>query len=81
MLQLSSEVVELKYISTLYHFVSLTFQTLGFVVLGGVEVHALNVSGLVINTFGGVWYSYAKYMQKKKMPRKIVPDEESHPHK
>ncbi|KAM0884939.1 hypothetical protein ACQ4PT_030644 [Festuca glaucescens] len=55
--------------------------TLGFVVLGGVKVHALNVTGLVINTFGGVWYSYAKYTQKKKMPRKIAPDEESHPHK
>ncbi|GJN29433.1 hypothetical protein PR202_gb17659 [Eleusine coracana subsp. coracana] len=55
--------------------------TLGFVLLGGVEVHALNVTGLVINTFGGVWYSYAKYMQKKKTPRKIEPDEESRDHK
>ncbi|TVU12251.1 hypothetical protein EJB05_45886 [Eragrostis curvula] len=55
--------------------------TLGFVLLGGVEVHALNVTGLVINTFGGVWYSYAKYMQKKKIPRKIERDEESRGHK
>lgn len=39
-------------------------QTLGFVVLGGVEVRALNVTGLVINTAGGVWYSYAKYRLK-----------------
>lgn len=39
--------------------------TLGFVLLGGVQVHALNVTGLVINTAGGVWYSYAKYRQKK----------------
>ncbi|KAF2543712.1 hypothetical protein F2Q70_00034143 [Brassica cretica] len=39
--------------------------TQGFVLLGGVEVHALNVSGLVVNTAGGVWYSYAKYRQKK----------------
>ncbi|KAH0940950.1 hypothetical protein HID58_000587 [Brassica napus] len=38
---------------------------LGFVLLGGVEVHVLNVSGLVLNTAGGVWYSYAKYRQKK----------------
>uniref|UniRef100_A0ACD5ZKL7 Uncharacterized protein n=1 Tax=Avena sativa TaxID=4498 RepID=A0ACD5ZKL7_AVESA len=53
--------------------------TLGFVVLGGVKVHALNVTGLVINTFGGVWYSYAKYTQKKKMPRKIAPDEVTSP--
>ncbi|XBI07992.1 hypothetical protein VPH35_135804 [Triticum aestivum] len=55
--------------------------TLGFVVLGGVKVHALNVTGLVINTFGGVWYSYAKYTQKKKLPRRVAPDEELHPHK
>lgn len=39
--------------------------TLGFVILGGVQVRALNVTGLVINTAGGVWYSYAKYQQKK----------------
>ncbi|KAH9760149.1 UDP-galactose/UDP-glucose transporter 7 [Citrus sinensis] len=29
--------------------------TLGFVVLGGVQVRALNVTGLLINTAGGVW--------------------------
>uniref|UniRef100_A0A0D9WMS3 Sugar phosphate transporter domain-containing protein n=1 Tax=Leersia perrieri TaxID=77586 RepID=A0A0D9WMS3_9ORYZ len=55
--------------------------TLGFVLLGGVEVHTLNIIGLVINTFGGVWYSYAKYMQKRKTPRKIASDVEAHPHK
>ncbi|KAI3468404.1 hypothetical protein Pfo_025067 [Paulownia fortunei] len=33
--------------------------TLGFVLLGGVQVHALNVPGLVINPAGGVWYSFA----------------------
>lgn len=42
--------------------------TLGFVLLGGVEVHALNVTGLVINTIGGIWYSMAKYWQKKNKP-------------
>ncbi|EHA8589518.1 putative UDP-galactose/UDP-glucose transporter 7 [Cocos nucifera] len=52
--------------------------TLGFVLLGGVQVHALNVTGLVINTAGGVWYSYAKYQQKQKMPRKVISDEETH---
>ncbi|KAH9618389.1 hypothetical protein KSS87_015089 [Heliosperma pusillum] len=41
--------------------------TLGFVLLGGVEVHGLNVSGLIINTAGGVWYSFAKYQEKKKI--------------
>ncbi|XP_078157770.1 UDP-N-acetylglucosamine (UAA) transporter family isoform X2 [Carex rostrata] len=40
--------------------------TLGFFILGGVQVHALNIIGLVINTTGGVWYSYAKYKQKKR---------------
>lgn len=44
--------------------------TLGFLVLGGVKVHALNVTGLVINTAGGIWYSIAKYNQKQR--RKIA---------
>ncbi|XP_058113866.1 UDP-galactose/UDP-glucose transporter 7 [Magnolia sinica] len=51
--------------------------TLGFILLGGVQVHALNVTGLVINTVGGVWYSWAKYQQKKNKPRKIISDEEA----
>ncbi|CAA7398687.1 unnamed protein product [Spirodela intermedia] len=51
--------------------------TLGFVTLGGVEVHALNVTGLVINTAGGVWYSYAKYQQKKARHRKAPSDTEA----
>ncbi|CAN6460179.1 unnamed protein product [Victoria cruziana] len=51
--------------------------TLGFVLLGGVDVHALNVTGLVINTAGGLWYSYAKYQQKKSRPRKTSLDVES----
>ncbi|XP_028781229.1 UDP-galactose/UDP-glucose transporter 7-like isoform X1 [Neltuma alba] len=46
--------------------------TLGFVLLGGVQVHALNVTGLVINTAGGVWYSYAKYMQKMNKTTKLA---------
>ncbi|KAG2699852.1 hypothetical protein I3843_07G206600 [Carya illinoinensis] len=52
--------------------------TLGFVLLGGVQVHALNVTGLVINTAGGVWYSYAKYRQKKNKPIKLMSDIEAH---
>ncbi|KAG9456024.1 hypothetical protein H6P81_000532 [Aristolochia fimbriata] len=51
--------------------------TLGFVLLGGVQVHALNVTGLVINTAGGIWYSYAKYQQKKNKPRRIISDAEA----
>ncbi|KAK4277070.1 hypothetical protein QN277_015124 [Acacia crassicarpa] len=46
--------------------------TLGFVLLGGVQVHALNVTGLVINTAGGVWYSYAKYLQKMSKTSKLA---------
>ncbi|XP_050219791.1 UDP-galactose/UDP-glucose transporter 7 [Mercurialis annua] len=52
--------------------------TLGFVLLGGVQVHGLNVLGLVINTSGGVWYSYAKYQQKKNKPPKVAIDIEAH---
>nr|AFK44717.1 unknown [Lotus japonicus] len=52
--------------------------TLGFVLLDGVQVHALNVSGLVINTAGGVWYSYAKYQQKMSKTVKLVTDVEAH---
>lgn len=52
--------------------------TLGFVLLGGVEVHALNVIGLVINTAGGVWYSYAKYLEKKNKALKAIPDVEAY---
>ncbi|GAB2276294.1 UDP-galactose/UDP-glucose transporter 7 [Dionaea muscipula] len=53
--------------------------TLGFFLLGGVEVHALNVTGLVINTAGGVWYSYAKYREKKsKLPKLSSDDLEVH---
>ncbi|KAK7311825.1 hypothetical protein RJT34_10202 [Clitoria ternatea] len=52
--------------------------TLGFVLLGGVQVHALNVTGLVINTAGGVWYSYAKYQQKRTKAVKLTTDVEAH---
>ncbi|KAJ4958026.1 hypothetical protein NE237_025137 [Protea cynaroides] len=52
--------------------------TFGFILLGGVPVHALNVTGLIINTAGGIWYSYAKYQQKKKKTFKIAADAEAH---
>lgn len=52
--------------------------TLGFVLLGGVEVHALNVTGLIINTAGGVWYSYAKYQEKKKKLPKTTTEVEAY---
>ncbi|XP_031121732.1 UDP-galactose/UDP-glucose transporter 7 [Ipomoea triloba] len=52
--------------------------TLGFVLLGGVQVHALNVTGLVINTAGGLWYTYAKYQQKKNKLPKTMNDIEAY---
>eukprot|EP00879_Flechtneria_rotunda_P017465 GHRR01018305.1.p1 GENE.GHRR01018305.1~~GHRR01018305.1.p1 ORF type:complete len:261 (+),score=51.42 GHRR01018305.1:126-908(+) len=36
---------------------------LGYV-LDDVQFHVLNVLGLVLNTIGGVWYTYIKYMDK-----------------
>jgi len=56
----------------------LLLQTLGFFLLGGVQVHALNVTGLVINSAGGVWYSFAKYQQKRSKTMKLAPDVEAH---
>ena len=55
----------------------LSEQTLGFFLLGGVQIHALNVTGLVINTAGGVWYSLAKYNQKRSKLPKQMPDVET----
>ncbi|PIN06194.1 Nucleotide-sugar transporter VRG4/SQV-7 [Handroanthus impetiginosus] len=52
--------------------------TIGFFLLGGVKVHALNVTGLLINTAGGVWYSFAKYQQKKNKLPKLMSDVETH---
>ena len=38
---------------------------LGFFLLGGVKQPSfLNVAGILINTIGGVWYSYVKWRQK-----------------
>ncbi|XP_006578205.1 UDP-galactose/UDP-glucose transporter 7-like [Glycine soja] len=53
-------------------------KTLVFFLLGGVQVHALNVSGLVINTAGGVWYSFAKYQKRKSKAVKLVTEAEAH---
>ncbi|XP_011078047.1 putative UDP-sugar transporter DDB_G0278631 isoform X3 [Sesamum indicum] len=52
--------------------------TLGFILLGGVEVHALNVIGLVINTVGGIWYSSSKYQEKKNKLPKLTTDMVAH---
>lgn len=55
-----------------------SWQSLGFFLLGGVQIHALNVTGLVINTAGGVWYSLAKYYQKRNRLPKLTSDVETH---
>jgi solute carrier family 35 protein len=39
---------------------------LGFVLLGGVEPHALNVAGIVLNAVGGVTYSAVKYKERSR---------------
>ncbi|KAL3498251.1 hypothetical protein ACH5RR_040983 [Cinchona calisaya] len=51
--------------------------TFGFILLGGVQVHTLNITGLIINTTGGMWYSYAKYQQKKSKLLKLMSDVEA----
>eukprot|EP01062_Namystynia_karyoxenos_P035915 TRINITY_DN26199_c0_g1_i1.p1 TRINITY_DN26199_c0_g1~~TRINITY_DN26199_c0_g1_i1.p1 ORF type:complete len:364 (+),score=78.67 TRINITY_DN26199_c0_g1_i1:94-1092(+) len=38
---------------------------LGFVLLGGVRITPLNFAGICVNTFGGCWYSYAKWAAKR----------------
>lgn len=37
---------------------------LGFFTFGGVQFHPLNAMGLVLNTLGGVVYTYVKYLEK-----------------
>lgn len=37
---------------------------LGFFLLGGVEAHVLNVTGILVNMAGGAWYSVIKFRQK-----------------
>jgi solute carrier family 35 protein len=36
----------------------------GFFLLGGVNFHLLNVIGIALNTFGGVWYSLIKFQSE-----------------
>ena len=37
---------------------------LGFLFFGGVKTGAMNLTGIAMNTAGGVWYSVAKYQQR-----------------
>lgn len=38
---------------------------LGFFLLGGVQFHPLNVTGIALNTVGGTWYTMIKYQQRQ----------------
>ena len=38
---------------------------IGFFTFGGVPITFLTLPGIFLNTFGGILYSYAKYMEKK----------------
>ncbi|KAG8185711.1 hypothetical protein JTE90_000700 [Oedothorax gibbosus] len=40
---------------------------IGFFAFGGVQFSALNVFGISLNMFGGILYSYSKYMEKFKV--------------
>ena len=37
--------------------------------LGGVEIKALNVAGIAVNTWGGAWYTVAKYRMRLRRDR------------
>lgn len=37
--------------------------------LGGVEIKALNVAGITVNTLGGAWYTVAKYRMRLRRDR------------
>ena len=45
---------------------------LGFVMFGGLQTGFLNLTGIGMNTAGGVWYSVAKYRQKSSKPEEWI---------
>ncbi|KAG6508221.1 hypothetical protein ZIOFF_033593 [Zingiber officinale] len=59
------------YFGFLEELLHVCFQTFGFILLGGVQLHALNVTDLVINAAGGLWYLYAKYQQKREFRARL----------
>merc|ERR1712223_1155044 len=50
---------------------------IGFFTFGGVRFHPLNIMGLVLNTCGGVLYSYVKYKENERKKRQQ--DMDKHP--
>lgn len=60
-----------------FFFAFVFLHTLGVVLLGGVQVDALNVTGLVINTAGVVVFICQVQIEEENL-RKVIPDEEAH---
>lgn len=54
-----------------------TVTALGFVLLGGVEVHAMNAIGVALNTIGGVWYSCIRVKQMTRRHSLVVKENDS----
>ena len=44
---------------------------IGFFTFGGVPVTFLTVTGVALNTFGGILYTYAKYIEKKALLKSV----------
>ena len=44
---------------------------IGFFTFGGVPVTFLTVTGVALNTFGGILYTYAKYIEKKSLLKSV----------
>ncbi|XP_006814403.1 uncharacterized protein LOC102810125, partial [Saccoglossus kowalevskii] len=49
---------------------------IGMFTFGGVEPTVLNISGICMNTTGGIWYSAIKYQEKKKKLSALSSNEE-----
>ena len=47
---------------------------IGFFTFGGVPATILTVSGVTLNTLGGIFYTYAKYIEKKAILSKVTKD-------
>lgn len=44
---------------------------IGFFTFGGVPVTFLTVAGVALNTFGGMLYTYAKYIEKRALLKSV----------
>jgi len=55
-----------------YHSVCQFLTLLGLFLLGGVEVNAVNLLGLALNSLGGIYYSYIKFEESKEVKAKAA---------